>query len=289
MDALIKAFSPSWKLRVVFADVTMSAKALEARHLSGPTSALILAESLTAVALLSADASGADEWISLRMHVTGPVRGVLVEATAQGCLRGFTNAKVINELDVAAEPASDGGLGSSGSVHVFSSEPGRTLGRTVLNVAPPRLRNVLARYFNFSMQVPTGVEIESRADSGGLIRACGLCVQRMVDGDQDVFVHVLESMESGAVRRELARSDPQSRLPAILCLPDLEIRETRPLRFACRCTREKTLAVLDVLTRDDLLVMAAADKPQRIFCHMCGAEYNATVEDVRGLLQKKAG
>lgn len=289
MDALIKAFSPSRKLRVAFADVTVSAKALEARHLSGPTASLILAESLASVALLSADTSEAEECVSLRLHVTGPIRGVLAEATAQGHLRGFTSVKVMNDLDAAAIPASDGGLGSSGSVHIISSLPGKILNKSALNAAPPKLRHVLARYFNHSMQVPTGAEIESRADSGGLIHACGLYVQRMVDGDQDVFVRVLESLESGVVRRELAQPDPQSRLPAILGLPDLEIRETRPLQFACRCTREKTLAVLEVLTREELLEMVAGGKSQRVFCHMCGAGYSATVEDVRELLQKKSG
>jgi molecular chaperone Hsp33 len=289
MDALIKAFSPSLKLRVAFADVTVTAKALEARHLAGPTSALVLAESLAAVALLSADVSEADECISLRMHVTGPVRGVLVEASAQGHLRGFTNVKVLNDLDGAAKPASDGGLGDSGAVNIISSRPGKILGRTSINAAPPKLRHVLARYFNYSMQAPTGVEIESRADPGGLIHACGLYAQRMVDGSQDAFVRILEDLESGAVRREMAQPDPKARLAALLKIPDLEVRETRPLQFLCRCTREKTLATLDMLKREELTEIVAAGKPQRVFCHMCSAEYSATVEEVKGLLEKKAG
>ena len=102
-------------------------------------------------------------------------------------------------------------------------------------------------------------------------------------------MRVLEGLESGAVRRELAQPNPQSRLPALLMIPDLEVREHRPLQFACRCTREKTLAVLDALTRDELLALVALDVPQRVICHMCGAEYSATVEDVKGLLHRKAG
>lgn len=289
MDALLKAFSPSFKLQVAFADVTMSAKALEARHLSGPTASLILAESLASVALISSDRSGADECVSLRLHVNGPVKGVLVEATAQGCLRGFTSTKVLNEFDGAAVPSPDGGLGSAGAIHVIVSVPGRIVARTALNAAPPRLKSVLARYFNVSMQVPTGVEIESRADSGGLIHTRGVYVQRMIDGSQDAFVRILEGMESGAVRSELSMPDPGSRLREILGLPDLEVRETRPLCFACRCTREKTIAVLDVLTREELASLVSGGRSQRVFCHMCGAEYSATVDDLQGLLDKKAG
>ena len=59
--------------------------------------------SLAAVALLGAELSQPEEMVTLRMRVSGPVGGLLVEAGADGSLRGYTHVKVMNELDECEE------------------------------------------------------------------------------------------------------------------------------------------------------------------------------------------
>ena len=98
-DKLEKAIAGGTRIRFAFAELTMLAKALEARHLCGPVAGAALGEALVGAALLSLDASQDDEALMLRMNVSGPLGGVLVEATGEGALRGFTNRKVIDELD----------------------------------------------------------------------------------------------------------------------------------------------------------------------------------------------
>ncbi len=94
MDARIKFFSNQARIRFTLAKVTMAAKALEARHLCGPTASLALAEGLAAVALMSQDTGTPDEAVLLRLSVSGPIGGVTVEATGAGTLRGYTNTKL---------------------------------------------------------------------------------------------------------------------------------------------------------------------------------------------------
>jgi len=288
MDQLIKAISPGAKIRFASVDVTMAAKALEARHLSGPTASMALAEGLVAAALLAADSASADEALMLRVNASGPIGGLMVEAMGDGSLRGFTNTKILNALDGRDVLATDEAWGDSGSAQVLTSTPGKILNQAALNVNPPRMTYVLARYFNHSMQVPTACEVWVRADSGGLIAARGFVAQRMADSDQEAFVRVLEQFEAGSVREILARASDCLAFRECFVLSDIEVRETRPLMFKCRCTRERTLAVLKTLSRDELEGLIECDESQNITCHMCGDTHVATPADVRTILATMA-
>jgi molecular chaperone Hsp33 len=288
MDALIKAIEPKARIRFTMADVTMSAKALEARHLSGPTASMALAEGLAAVALMTQDSGHADEAVMLRLHVSGPIRGLLVEATGAGTLRGFTHAKILNDLDGAERIDTEAAWGNSGAIHVIVSRPGVILSRAALHVNPPRMQRVLARYFNFSLQTPTAAELFVKADSGGLIRACGILAQRMADTDTDAFVRVLECFERKAVQDWLADGANLARLAALLGLTDVERHETRPLSFLCRCTREKTVDALSTLTQAELESLVARGASQTVTCHMCAKSYTAGPDDIRAVLARKS-
>ena len=288
MDQLVKAISPETKIRFATAEVTMAAKALEARHLAGPTGAMALAEGLVATALLSLDVTGEEEALMLRVNAAGPLGGMMVEAMGNGGLRGFTNKKILNELDTLDEISTDTAWGASGSVQILTSVPGKILNQASLNVNPPHMTYVLARYFNHSMQVPTACEIWARADAGGLIAARGLLAQRMEDSDQEAFVRVLEAFEDGAVRKQLSETADPVAFGDVFGLPDLEAREIRDLAFQCRCTKERTLAVLKTLSRDELNALIVRNESQNVTCHMCGDSYVASTDDMRAILDQMA-
>jgi molecular chaperone Hsp33 len=286
VDTLVRAHSPSKRLKFAFADVTIAAKALEARHLSGPTAAMAVAESLVVVSLISAEARQEEEVVSLRLHVNGPIRGILVEAASDGSLRGFANVKVLNQYDGLPGISTDLALGSSGSAYVVSSLPGRILSRASIAAVPPRSRQILARYYNYSAQVPTGAEINVRANAGGLVHARGMYVQRMPDADMEAFVQALERIEDGLMLQRMEEPFNGDSLGESLGLRDVTVIDSRAMQFRCRCSKKKTLAVLGSLTRGELEGMVRAGSCQRVVCHMCGQEYSASPDDLRELLEE---
>ncbi len=284
MDRLLKAVSPTAKIRFVSAEVTVAAKALEARHLSGPTASQALAEGLVAVALLSQDAASDEEALMLRINAAGPIGGMMVEAMGDGGLRGFVNTKILNDLDGLDTITTEAAWGPSGSVQIVTSVPGKILNQASLNVSPPRMTYVMARYFNHSMQVPSACEVHARADSSGIISARGFLAQRMEDSDQEAFVRVLEQFEAGSVNEILSQTSDCEAFRDIFGLPDLAVRDMRALMFKCRCTRERTLAVLKTLSRAELEAMIERGENQHITCHMCGDSYSATQADLQAIL-----
>jgi len=285
-DNLQKAIATASRIRFAFVEATVAAKALEARHLCGPVAGAALGEAVTAAALLAADAASPEEAVMLRMNVSGPLGGVLVEATGEGALRGFTNRKVIDELDSRLPVDTTEAWGQSGSVQIVTSTPGKILNQAVLNVNPPLMRYVVARYFNHSQQVPTACAIRVEAGSGGLISARGMLAQRMPDSDVPAFVRVLEWFEGIDLPARLADADAFSaawlaRVGVLMGLADIQVRDSRPLIFKCRCNRERVLAVLKSLSREELEERIADG--QDITCHMCGHTYSATPQEIRAL------
>jgi molecular chaperone Hsp33 len=269
-------------MRLTLVDVTMPAKALEARHLAGPTAALAMAEGLTAVALMSADLADADEAISLRMQVTGPVRGLLVEACGNGDLRGFPNQKILDAPDDAESIESRRALGEQGVAEIVRSVPGRTLNQASISAAPPLIERVLARYYNLSLQIPSAVALACRSDSGGILWARGAVAERMPDANSETFVQILEAFQDGRVHAALGEAATLDSLRPILPLPRITRRESRELRFRCRCSRAKIRDVMTTLSVAELDTIIESGQ-QRITCHMCGADYTLPADELRGI------
>jgi molecular chaperone Hsp33 len=146
---------------------------------------------------------------------------------------------------------------------------------------------MLARYLNSSVQIPTAVDVRVQADSGGLISARGLMAQRMVDTPVEAFLPILEQFEAGTIGQRLEKVLTPEGLSETLGLPRLQVGETRPLRFQCRCTHERTLRVLHTLSPEELAAILNGEKQQAVTCHMCGQTYTASETDLQSILAEK--
>jgi len=282
-DCLRSGISDAARIRFTSAEVTTAAKALEARHLCGPTSGKVLAEGLAAVALLSADASAEDEAVYIRVKVDGPVGGLLAEATGGGHLRGFPNIKVLNELDEEPEIDTRRALGKAGSAQVIRSLPGKILNQAELRVAPPDASKVVARFFYESIQIPAAVEVYVKSDSAGVLIARSLVAEKMPDATTDEFVRVLEAFNSGQIRSRLAETANLHDIGSGLGIRDLRHRGTRELQFRCRCSRQKVEEAIATLPQSDIDEMLSDDRPHSVTCHMCASDYRLTCAEIRDL------
>jgi redox-regulated HSP33 family molecular chaperone len=89
------------------------------------------------------------------------------------------------------------------------------------------------------------------------------------------------------VLRTLAETVEPAAFKELFGLSSLEVRETRPLQFLCRCSQSKTLFVLGTLRVEELDRLVKAGTPQRVICHMCGETYVAKPEDIAEVLVRK--
>jgi molecular chaperone Hsp33 len=285
----VRALSPAHDLRLALTDVTGPAQELERRHLSGPAASTVLAEALVAASLLTTHLKHPDEALSLQLTVDGPLRGVLAEVWDGGALRGYTQRKLLPEHDgPAVDPSAV--LGRSGTLTVLHSSPVKVVYSGTVSATPPDVRLALARWYNQSQQVPAAVAIYTRLDAEAfLARAAGAVAEKLPGGDTERFVEVLERFQDGTVQQALAEGLDVAQLGARIGLPDLQPLETHPLRFACRCSRDKVEQALLVLPREDLAEMVAEDREHEVTCHFCSHPYRLGPAELKALLTERDG
>ena len=276
-DELIEILDSATKIAVLCADVTTAAVQLARGHLSGPTASYYLAEALAGVALLGAETAQEAETVTFRLDCPGPLEGFLVECTAAGTLRGYTKKKILNDFDGLGAPKDAQVLGGSGTFEIIRSIPGAILSSGTVATAwkEGAVAAGLDAYFDQSLQrrVRTAVAA-SVGDDGVPLFARGLLAECPPDGDAAAFAQVAAVFASGAAARALASGAAAPRtLLKKLGLPQAEIRRTRALSFACRCSAERAAAMVAALPPDE---RASLPPTLDITCHMCGRTWTVT-------------
>ena len=286
-DGRVAAFSPSAKIRVVQVEVTDSARELERSHLCGPTAGLIQAEALAGVALLGADLVEADETVTFRMKVGGPLGGLLVEASADGSLRGYTQVKVLNDLDAVEELDTSAALGDRAEVQVIRSRPGKLVNSALFELSPASVSRGLEMFYKQSLQRPVWVQTCALAYGAFIDSARGLLVECLPDGDKSVFAGIESAFSDNTVLECLEASASLQTVCETLGLEDCVFEEGRPLRFACRCSEERVQGMLAALPSDDIRAMLAKGEAVQVFCHMCGKGYRVAPEHLGQILGER--
>ena len=64
-------------------------------------------------------------------------------------------------------------------------------------------------------------------------------------------------------------------------MKDVVTDDPRPLRFGCRCSRERAYETLRALSPEELSAMAKSGRDTDIICHMCGKTYSFKPEELR--------
>lgn len=287
-DSLTAAFSPSARIKLVYAEVTDSSRELERSHLCGPTAGLIQAEALAGVALLGAELSQPEETVTLRLRVSGPVGGVLVEADADGGLRGYTQVKVMNELDACEELDVSTALGELAEIQIVRSLPGKILSCGSTDVSPASVVKGIEQYYRQSLQRQVLVQISALAYGGFIDGARGVLLECLPDGDREVFNRMNRLVEDGTVIECLEASASLSTVCETLGLSDCVFQDPKPLKFACRCSGTRVEGMLAGMPIGDLEAMILEARPAQVFCHMCGKGYQVSIDRLQEILKSRS-
>ena len=245
-------------MAVTIVDVTSAAQELARGHLSGPTSAHYLAEALAAVALLGGEMSEKDETVILQMKCKGPLGGYNVECTAEGTLRGYTERKVLDEFDGMGMPDDRKVIGES-QIQVTRSVPGRILSQGI--------STSLDGYLAGSLQRKACIRVEaSVSDEVEILGARGILIEDMPDAKGDLrCCRISEPKSISVASRNLLKQ---------LGLENAELRKTTPLKFACRCSPDRAVAMLAALSDEERKSLPSSVD---ITCHMCGRTFTVKV------------
>jgi molecular chaperone Hsp33 len=214
--------------------------------------------------------------------------GLLVEASREGGLRGYTQVKVMNEFDAAEELDTSAAMGELAEVQIIRSTMGKILSSASIDVSPASISRSLEAYFKQSLQRQVYVQTSALAYGAFIDSARGLLVECLPDGDHATFKRLEEMFAEGTILECLDSAASLETICTTLGLTDCTFEEVFPLRFACRCSVERVQGMLSGLPTEDLQAMLGQTGPLQIFCHMCGKGYRVEADFVKQVLEARS-
>ena len=272
-----------------------SLDAVSERHGSPLAVARPLAEAMVLCATLATSLKY-DGIFTLQLTGDGPIRLLVTDLTSDGALRGyaqFDSWRLAVALGAGNHEAPDGyvpKLFGQGRL-AFTVDQGQHTQRYqgVVPLEGATLADCAHTYFRQSEQLPTGIKIAARRDTGAdgpaHWRAASLRVQQMPEFDagridvdraqrEDDWRTAVILMASATEAEMLGPELPSARLLHRL-FHDERPRHfpRRPFVARCRCSRDRIDRVLRSIRREELADLRDTTGRVAVKCEFCSTEY----------------
>lgn len=239
-------------------------------------------------ALLLAAMMKDGERISLRLKGDGSLGEVVADAEG-GSVRGYVEnpdaflpLKEDGKLDVG------GGIGRGNIIvtrYLQNAEPFTGY----CELADGEIASDLTKYLYVSEQTPSSVALGVLVDKDGLVTAAGgFFIQAMPGCADEVLAKLEENVSlTPYVTQLLELGYTPAKMIEILGRGlDVDIKESLPLQFKCRCSRDRILSALGALDKKSLTELAQ-DEVTEAHCQFCNTTYSFTQQEVQELLTAK--
>lgn len=236
-------------------------------------------------ALLLAAMMKDGERISLRLKGDGPLGEVVADAEG-GSVRGYVEnpdaflpLKEDGKLDVG------GGIGQGNIIvtrYLQNAEPFTGY----CELADGEIASDLTKYLYVSEQTPSSVALGVLVDKDGQVTAAGgFFIQAMPGCADEVLAKLEENVSLTPYVTQLLEIGytPAKMIEILGRGLDVDIKESLPLQFKCRCSRDRILVALGALDKKSLTELAQ-DEVTEAHCQFCNTTYSFTQQEVQKLL-----
>ena len=172
-------------------------------------------------------------------------------------------------------------------------DPGRGLAsyQGIVPLEGRTTAQVLERYMARSEQIATLFSLAASEE-----RAAGLLIQKLPeaggkaapDADPDLWNRV-GHLAATLTRAELLELPGRDILRRLFHDEDLRLFETMPVRFACRCSRERVAGLIRMVGADEVRQALADRGTIDVTCEFCGERYVVSREEAQRALADARG
>ena len=256
---------------------------MRVNHNLGILETLALGQAYMGAGLMTSMIKGNDR-ISLAIECGGPIKGLSVEANADGRVRGylFSNpipiTKPVESFDLS--PFFGPGF-LSVTKHLESSKQPFT-GQIMLQHG--RIAKDLANYFLESEQIKTAFVLSVYFDKEGRsMGAGGLFLQALPGADNKALESLEESLNKMPSLGKYFAADGSTEklINNTFKKFNPEILADKSISFSCGCTKERfTSFIASMENSDKKDILQNGPFPLVTTCHNCGTDYNFSKEEL---------
>ncbi|ERP87908.1 MULTISPECIES: Hsp33 family molecular chaperone HslO [Marinobacter] len=231
----------------------------------------LLGESLVASVLMSSTLKF-EGTLSLQAAGEGALRTLMAECSHDRKIRGLAR---FDEQAMSGETLHEL-LGQSRMAITITPEKGQRYQGVVPREAD-NLAGCLEEYFERSEQIATSLFLFADGDT-----AAGLLLQRLpghTEEDDDLWNrvnHLARTVEA----EELLKLDSETLLHRLFHEETVRLYEPEPVEFRCSCSRERTLAALESIGKEECYSILDEQGSIDMDCQFCHANYRFNRNDI---------
>lgn len=288
MDQLVRAMTKDGFVKAVAVttrDLTERARTI---HRTLPVATAALGRTLAAASMMGNALKAEGASLTLQIKGGGPLGTILAVSDTEGNVRGYVQnpqadlpLRPDGKLDVGAAVGADGALTVIKDLDMKEPYIGS------VGLLSGEIAEDLAAYFVESEQIPTACALGVLVDRDQSVRASGGYLIQLLPGAAEDTIAKVEGgvLAAGPVTALLERnSSPEALLRTVLSDFEVEILETAPIAYRCRCTRDRVERALISMGVEELENLLEEQGGCELTCQFCDRIYRFTRADLEALL-----
>ncbi len=276
-DGLLRFLIEASGVRGVLVRLTDTWSAVRQRADYPPAVAACLGETLAATALMTGHAK-IDGRLSVQLRGTGALRSLFAECTRDGTLRGLARYSEPLPDPLGARAFGEGSLLAITIETIAAGGRESVRYQGMVGLESDTMAEAFEGYFLRSEQLPTRMLLAADGET-----ASGLMLQKLPGqaDDDDGWRRAIALFET-LRGDELLATTPDELLFRLFHEDGVRLVDSRALKFGCSCSRDRVLAMLQSIGREEALAAADAHEPPvaEVSCEFCGHSYKLPREEI---------
>jgi molecular chaperone Hsp33 len=281
-DHIVRALSSAGGIRILACSISHLAREICTLQRASSTTSIALGRGLTGAALMGALLKP-EQRIALKFEGNGPLQKMIVEADADGAVRGCAGNPAAEAEPLNGRWNVPGIIGLAGFLTVtkdigMGGEPYHGM----VQLCSSEIGDDLAYYLTESDQVPSAVGLGAGLDENGQISFCGGFLAQALPkaGDSELEAVMANIAALPPLADMLQSGGPEALLGQIFGDIPYTLLESHDLFFRCGCNREKVERALLSFDTREIRDMIEKDGGAEVTCEFCRQAYSFDVADL---------
>lgn len=286
-DYAIKSYAYNQEVRIYVATSTHLVEEARKIHQTWPTATAAFGRTLTVSAMMGLMYKE-KETITVRIKGDGPIGTLLVEANAQGEVRGeIQNPNVYLKYEDGPKKGklNVGAAVGRGLLHVTKDLKMKDYFTSSSELQTGEIGDDFTYYFALSEQTPSSVGVGVLVNTDQSVLAAGGYILQLMPNVKEETIQKIEQIISHIAPMSTLIQEGKTPEDILHILSDgtEQILETHSISYSCHCSKDgfaRSLSALDDKTLHELI---HEDGMAEIECHFCRKKYIFSKEELEGI------